>query len=116
MRNLDRDERLQLVVVSQINQTEPAPSQDLPDAVATDVLRLRSGSDIDGGLVVAARLVIGSNCGVIHGSGRPSRTTSVEVVALHVFIAARYFRSGMINADWLAIVMEVRLLELRVVQ
>src|SRR5205814_5086278 len=55
---LDGDEPLQLVIVGEIDEAETASTENFFDAVATDVLRLRSGNSIDGGLVVAVPLVI----------------------------------------------------------
>ena len=70
MRHLDGDEPLQLVVVGEIDEAEAALTEDFLDAVATDVLRLRGGNAIDGGLVVAARLVITSSFRVVHSAVR----------------------------------------------
>ncbi len=70
VRHLDGDEPLQLVVVGEVDEAEAALAQDFLDAVATDVLRLRGGNTIDGGLVVAARLVITSSFRVVHSAVR----------------------------------------------
>src|SRR5205823_4455484 len=75
MRHLDGDEPLQLVIVGEIDKPETALTDDFFDAVATDVLRLRSGKGINGGLVVAARLVITGSFRVVHGSSSSSRTS-----------------------------------------
>ena len=44
VRNLDGHESLQLVIVGKVDEAETALTEDFLDAVATDVLRFRSGN------------------------------------------------------------------------
>jgi hypothetical protein len=68
MIEVDGDEPLQLLVVGEIDKAETALTENLFDAVTTDVLQLRGGNGWVGGLVVAARLIIIGSFGVVHGS------------------------------------------------
>ena len=66
VRHLDGDEPLQLIIVGQIDEAEAALTEHFLDAVATNLLWLRSGNGGGGGLVVAARMIITGLLRVVH--------------------------------------------------
>ena len=75
MRHLDGDKPLQLVVVGEVNEAEPALAQNFLDPVATDVRR-HGGSAINGGCFPAVRLEGTCFFEVVHSPCHPAFTSS----------------------------------------
>ena len=70
VRDLDGNGPVQLLILGQIDKAEAAFAEDLLDAVATDVLWLRSGNGGGGALVFAARMIISGLLRVVHSAVR----------------------------------------------